>query len=172
MLINHDLYSTFGSTGVGFLFLTFGYYAQPLFTRKHSLPLCIAAGVISVISTAVNGHVNLGGWSFGSPPLYILSALSGTFFVLEGSKFLSSRMLNHYGRNSLIVLGTHQAINLAFRDRVLGLESYPTGLGLLAFVGITLIQLPLIYLFNKYIPFLVGRNKQAVFGWFQRKIRP
>lgn len=171
MIVNHDFYSTFGSTGVGFLFLTFGYYVQPLFTAKHHPLVIPATGIISLVTCFLNGKVDLGPWVFGNVPLYIISALAGTFFVLEGSKYISSKLLNHYGRNTLTVLGTHQAINLAVRTR-LGLAAYPTGMGILMFLGISLFQLPLIWLFDRLIPFLIGKNKKQVFAWFQKNTRP
>lgn len=170
MIANHDFYSTFGSTGVGFLFLTFGYYTQPFFTCQHH-PLTIpASAIISLVTCFLNGKVDLGPWVFGSVPLYIISALSGTFFVLEGSKHISSRLLNHYGRNTLTVLGTHQVINLPIRT-LTGIAEYSPLPGTFIFLGISLIQLPLIFLFDRLIPFLIGKKKNQVFGWFRGKLK-
>ena len=167
MIANHDFYSTFGSTGVGFLFLTFGYYAQPLFTDQHHSLTIPAAAIVSLVTCFLNGKVDLGPWVFGSVPLYIISALAGTFFVLEGSKRISSRLLNHYGRNTLTVLGTHQVINLPIHTMT-GIAEYSPLLGTLIFLGISLIQLPLIFLFDRLIPFLIGKKKNQVFAWFRK----
>lgn len=160
MIINHNFYSTFGSTGIGFLFLTFGYYSAPVFMKKRSMAGACIALIISLITCVLNGKVDLGPWVFGSIPLYIVSALAGTYWVIEGSKFITSRLLTYYGRNTLTVLGTHQAINLPLREFA-GITEYSTMEGICVFIILAVIELPIIFLFNKFIPFLIGKNKRC-----------
>ena len=157
MIFNHDIYSTFGSTGVGFLFLTAGYYTTSWFIRERNGILVISAGLLSLVLCGLNGKVDLGPWEFGFVPFYIINAFSGTFFVIEGSKYISSKLLSYYGKNTLTVLGTHQAINLTYRVKR-GIDSYPFGTGMLVFVVISAMEIPLIWLFNRYIPFLIGKK--------------
>ena len=163
MIINHNFYSTFGSTGVGFLFLTLGYYTQPLFTKKGNRVIVLTSGIISVITCALNGKVDLGPWVFGNVLLYIISALAGTFLVIQGSQYISSRLLTYYGQNSLTVLGTHQVINLPIRT-LSGISEYSPLMGMLVFLLIAVIELPIIYLFDLCIPFLIGRKKTGILG--------
>ena len=159
MVVNRDFYSTFGSTGVGFMFLTFGYYVAPLFMKPGNKMAFGVALLVSVVSCIMNGKVDLGPWIFGNVPLYLIGSVSGTFWVIELSKLIHSELLSHFGRNTLTVLGTHQAINLALRSRM-GISSYTTLQALVMFLGITAIQLPIIYIFNKFIPFLIGKKKK------------
>ena len=158
MVTNRDFYSLFGSTGVGFMFLTFGYYALPLFTKHHPKTLLLIVGIVSVLSCVYNGKVDLGTWVFGDIPLYVIGSVSGTFLVIESSKLIHSKMLEHFGRNTLTVLGTHQAINLALRTRM-GFAEYPLLVGIVVFIFILAIQYPIIHIFNKYLPFLIGKKK-------------
>lgn len=168
MAVNHDIYSTFGSTGIGFLFLVFGYYAAPLFLKSFSKTAMGIALAVSVVSCICNGKVDLGPWVFGNIPLYVIGALSGTFWVIEISKIIHSKLLSHFGRNTLTVLGTHQAINLALRTKM-GMTEYTTLQGIIVFIGITVVQIPIIHIFNKYIPYLIGKKKPAVSGILKRK---
>jgi fucose 4-O-acetylase-like acetyltransferase len=157
MVVNRDFYSTFGSTGVGFMFLTFGYYAAPLFTKPGNKAALGVALLFSVVSCIYNGKVDLGPWVFGNVPLYLIGSVTGTFWVIEISKLIRSKLLVHFGRNTLTVLGTHQAINLALRARI-GIAEYTTPQAWIVFIGITALQLPVIRIFNKYIPFLIGKK--------------
>ena len=49
-----------------------------------------------------------------------------------------------------------------------GIAEYSPLLGTLIFLGISLIQLPLIFLFDRLIPFLIGKKKNQVFAWFRK----
>lgn len=66
MAINHNFYSTFGSTGIGFMFFTLGYYAKPLFEGERKPVLVFLFGIISLTCGMVNGKVDLGTWTFGN----------------------------------------------------------------------------------------------------------
>ena len=99
----------------------------------------VISGVISVVTCALNGKVDLWAWKVGFIPLYIISALAGTVFVIEGSKFIHSKWLSYYGRNTLTVMGTHHAINLTFKVRA-GIETYSFLFGIVVFVILTLLD--------------------------------
>lgn len=157
MITNNNLYSTVGLTGVGFLFLVFGYYSSKFFNQNRNVKVLVISGVISVVTCALNGKVDLWAWKVGFIPLYIISALAGTVFVIEGSKFIHSKWLSYYGRNTLTVMGTHHAINLTFKVRA-GIETYSFLFGIVVFVILTLLEVGIIWIFNRYIPFLVGKK--------------
>lgn len=159
MIVFHNSYHLVGSTGIGFLFLTLGYYAASLFLKERNIWVAVLAGIISALVCIFNGKVDLGPWQFGSVPLYILGSLAGTVFVLEISKFISSRLLAYYGCNTLSVLGTHQAMNLLFKFRM-GIQEYSTALGAGVFLVIAVLEIPIIYVFNRFIPFLVGKKSR------------
>lgn len=157
MIINYKFY-LFGSTGVGFLFLTFGYYAIKLFNQKRNIIIVVVAGAVSIITCALNGKVDLGPWQFGFVPYYIISALAGTILVIEISKYIHSKWLTYYGRNTLTVMGTHQAINLTFKVRA-GIESYTFPMGIVMLFAISMLEIGIIRVFNRYITFLIGKGK-------------
>ena len=146
-----------GSTGIGFLFLTSGYYMAGLFTKEKKIEIVVISIIITIICCVLNGKVDLGTWSFGLIPLYITGSIAGTVFVIEISKYLSSKLLIYYGQNSLTIMGTHQAINLTYRVRM-GIKQYTAFQSLIVFIVISAMEIPIIWIFNRYIPFLIGKT--------------
>ena len=157
IMIKYYYYRLAGATGIGILFLTLGYCTVGLFTQEKKWGIAIISSVITIICCVLNGKVDLGTWSFGFVPLYIIGSIAGTIFVIEISKYLSSKILLYYGQNSLTVMGTHQAINLTYKFRK-NIKYYTTFQSLIISIVICVIELPIIWIFNRYIPFLIGKS--------------
>lgn len=76
----------------------------------YSYRLSFAALALSLAASYINGHVSAYDLYYGNPLLYVLSAVSGTIFVLCLSTHIKSRFLTFYGKESLIALGSHELI--------------------------------------------------------------
>lgn len=112
----------------------------------------------------VNMNVLKYGGSFFS---FYFFAFSGIFaFVYLSKKIESSRVLEYYGRNSLVVLALHfplKDVLTKLAAIVLGVDTeyfyYNTSFAL----GLTVLNLlflvPVIFLINNYFPFLLGKKK-------------
>lgn len=114
--------------------------------------------------------VNMNVLKYGGFFSYYFLAFSGifTFFYLF-KKVGSSKILEYYGRNSLIVLALHFPLKDIFTKLtvlILGIETeafhYNAGFAL----GLTILNLlclvPVIVLINNYFPFLIGKKNSSV----------
>lgn len=161
MILNRDIFPLFESTGVGFLFVTFGYYAAHFFTKNNGIFSVVIAGIVSIVSNILNGATGLGSGNFGNNVvLYIIAAISGTYLVIQVSKFRTFKLVNYFGQNTLSVVGTHQAIILLIRTYTnKAIFSVLFGVGV--YLLVLILEVFIIYIFNRYIPFLIGKKKPS-----------
>ncbi|MCC4770832.1 acyltransferase family protein [Methanosarcina sp. DH2] len=113
--------------------------------------------------------VNMNVLKYGGFFSYYFFAFSGTFaFVYLFKKIGSSKILEYYGRNSLIVLALHFPIKdiltkLAVLSFGVELEYfyYNTAFALSLTVLNLLLLIPVIFLINNYFPFLLGKKRAS-----------
>ena len=119
----------------------------------------VITGILSIVCSFINIRVSWLWMSYGNPILFIISALSGCAFILCISYNIKhSKILEYLGQNTVVVLGTHQSILMLLRY-VFGQE--PKELTDAIYMVITiLIQFPLIYLFNRFLPVVVGKHRK------------
>lgn len=156
LIINHCLFPCAGQVGIGLLFLCCGFLLCKLFQFNNAI-LTVISGLMTVMITILNGKVDMAEWYFGVIPLYIIGSITGTYFVINISKSINLWILIYFGKNTLIILGTHQAILLPIRHYA-KMPVFSTINGTIIFIAITLIEIPIIYVFNRYIPFLCGKK--------------
>jgi acyltransferase len=110
--------------------------------------------------------VDMNNMEYGSFISFYLLAFSGIFaYIYLFKKIGSSKVLEYYGRNSLIVLAFHMpmrdilrsiaAIGLGIKPEYL---NYNAAFGLSFTILILLSMIPLIFLVNNYFPFLIGKK--------------
>lgn len=114
--------------------------------------------------------VNMNVLKYGSFFSYYLLAFSGIFaFVYLFKKIGSSKVLEYYGRNSLIVLALH----FPLKDVLTKLAVLSFGVELEYFyynvafaLSLTMLNLlfliPVIFLINNYFPFLLGKRGSSI----------
>ncbi|BAW29727.1 hypothetical protein MTHERMMSTA1_18460 [Methanosarcina thermophila MST-A1] len=113
--------------------------------------------------------MNMNVLKYGNFFSYYLLGFSGIFtFVYLFKNIGSSKVLEYYGRNSLIVLALHfpvkdiltKLIVLVF---VIDVEAYYYNVGFA--LGLTVLNLlcliPVIFLINNYFPFLLGKKRSS-----------
>lgn len=157
MICNRNVFPNAGQTGIGLLFIMFGYYARHLL-ESDKRGLTFLSFAISLLITGINGSVDILQWHLGSIPIFAIGATVGTLFILSISKHISSTLLQHFGCNSLIIMGTHQAILLLI-GRFANLPFFPVPLGILIYIGVIALEIPIIHFLNKYAPFLIGKKR-------------
>ena len=64
--------------------------------------------------------------------------------------------MKYLGENSLIIMATHQVLLEKFINVVTG-GQYTYLTGLLMLVLIVSIEIPIIYIINRYMPFMIGK---------------
>lgn len=113
--------------------------------------------------------VNMNVLRYGGLFSYYILAFSGifTFFYLF-KRVGSSRVLEYYGKNSLIVLALHFPLKDIFTKLtvlILGIEIEAIHYNMGFALGLTILNLlclvPLIFLINNYFPFLIGKKSSS-----------
>lgn len=70
----------------------------------------VGSAIISLISLLWSNNIDLYYCNIGNPIIYIIASISGSLLILSVSKLIDIPILKYFGRNSLIILGTHQLI--------------------------------------------------------------
>lgn len=103
---------------------------------------------------------------YGNYFLFYMITFSGIFtyiFLFQGIK--QSRILEFYGRNSLIILGLHIIISdfLSDMTEFLDLNIISPKKNILSFISfiflVLVLMLPIIKLINRYFPLLIGKKE-------------
>lgn len=144
-------------------FIMIGDLGKQLFlSPKLKKPLVLLAALaVTLICAACN--LKFGGNDFftctlNNPVTLIIGGVSGTCLVIGCSCLLSLPVLAEAGRHTLTVMGTHQLI-IYIAAKFIPLLSQGNVLrGIILLIAIILIEIPLVLLLDRYLPFLVGRK--------------
>ena len=88
---------------------------------------------------------------------FVITGIAGTGLIVALSKVVNCKALQFIGRESLLIFGTHQFVEMALRYNFSELYSskYVNFIYLAGVIVFELITVPLI---NKFLPFLVGKK--------------
>lgn len=145
--------------------------------RKKSLQTGkLLSGILILVNLIYFGYLlhfptaeemNMNVLKYGDLLSYYLLAFSGIFtFVYLSKNIGSSKVLEYYGRNSLIVLALHFPIKdiltkLIVLVFVIDTEVFYYNIGFA--LGLTVLNLlclvPVIFFINNYLPFLLGKKR-------------
>lgn len=144
---------------VGFIMI--GNYTMDLI-RKRNMPWygLIIIAILSVILSKINGFVDLNNLIFNNHILYLINSLTGTYLILEISKLIDIDEITYWGRNTLIVMATHLNIIYIVFNKILGIHSFGYVTGMIVFVLLLAVERIIIYVVNRYMPFLMGRKQK------------
>ena len=143
---------------VGLMFINIGYYLYK-FISKINLKVyqILIIALISIGGSVLNKPVNLSGLQFNNLFLYVFNSITGSLTIIFFSKKINeSRILNFLGKNTLIIMATHQLIIEAILKS--SLIKYLNGI-MIIFI-ISLLEYPLIKIINKYLPFMLGKKRE------------
>lgn len=116
--------------------------------RMRFMPVAI---VCVLLASSFITRVDINNGIFGNPFFYLLGAVSGTYMVIALCRLNKPLLnkLNFWGRNSLVVMGTHTLIIWNLWNKILT-ESIPSWFGSCVMLLIVLIfEVMLIYIFCK-----------------------
>jgi len=151
-------------TAIGFI--TIGNYLFNIITKINLSNLqVIFIFLINIFLTYVNGAVDLFELKFNNPVYYTINSIIGSLAIIFLSKKLNqNKVLEYYGKNSLIVMGTHimlisvYTVTLAeiFNSYIPTLYSYtyPT----ITLIMVIALEYGVIYFFNTHLGFLLGKS--------------
>lgn len=98
----------------------------------------------------------------GSRVLFLLGSLIGTAMILEISRRLDHKILQFFGQNSLVILGSHYPI-IRLTKHFLQFEEFSAFGGILFFVVLVPVEVLIILFVNRFLPFAAGK------GWFRKR---
>ena len=98
----------------------------------------------------------------GSRVLFLLGSLIGTAMILEISRRLDHKILQFFGQNSLVILGSHYPI-IRLTKHFFQFEEFSTIGGILFFVALVPLEVLIILFVNRFLPFAAGK------GWFRKR---
>ena len=132
-------------------------YLDKITMSTAVLAVCLAVSIITGIG---NGRVSNYSMLYRNSLLYIAAAVGGTLLLIcIGSRVKSIEPISFFSKNSIIVLGTHQQVQYII-TRLLG-EATMSAHWFSLMILIILSQYPIVYLINRFAPFLLGK-------WYRR----
>lgn len=166
-------------------FIAEGYFGYQILRKcsdgflQNLIPGVLLMGVTFVVCR-LNGITDMNYMVYNNILLYLVTSLCGSFGViflcraLEGwHHTLPVRICMYYGRNSLVVMMTHAPFYIMYiAARVTyGINNHIRSLGqaplcLLMTCLVLLIEVPVVEVMNRYLPFLLGRPAARRVGIF------
>lgn len=145
----------------GVMFIAIGYYIFDFINNMNiSIILAIVGLILNVILSNINGMVDLYCIDFKNIFLYLINTTLGSMSILYlCKKIKSNKTLLWIGVNSLTIMCTHQNIIHIFR-KITNNDLNTYILGLVLLVAILIIEIPITYIVNNYLPFMLGKFKK------------
>ncbi|WP_244834600.1 acyltransferase family protein [Clostridium sp. BJN0001] len=143
---------------VALFFIAFGYYLFEVI-KKYDVPLSLSiVGMIIVyFASQYNGDVEIYALQLNNKFIFIFTSLFGTYFLINMFKNeKNNKALLFLGKNSLLIMLTHQIIIRAFKNYGFVISGHRKMA--LFLVVIAFIEVPIIFIVNKFLPFMIGRK--------------
>lgn len=143
-------------------------------SKKFLYALAVVLSLFLVLSVRHNGYVSIHDCIYSNPILFFFNAFAGTFVVFLASILIEKvnlkifyklkNLLTYFGENSIVILITHYYFTRKIYPRILdhlGLSDYLYNYGvefILLIITMAIMAI-LIELFNKYLYFIIGKQK-------------
>ena len=144
-----------------FLFFVIGFYGQEILQRRSLKGWILAA--VTILYALFGKYLGTG---VIKDIAYVVSGLCGTHVVLKIAqlqyKEAVSRVLSYAGKNTLIIYGTHHVYYAAI-GVLLGVRQFqytPLATGLVILAAVAALEVPTIYVINRWLPFLAGKQRK------------
>lgn len=160
------------------IFVIAGYYSYTWALSKHKnfsiIELIVGIGfmVINFFLYGINGCVDFHFLVLGNIAVYFpLAIIASLGVVLICKNMCSLRLIEFYGRNSLIIMATHVQcyiiyIGIKVSEPLLGLQGNPSVMSSLFVASVTvivfIIETVIILIINRFFPFVVGKKRKTI----------
>lgn len=145
------------------LFLA-GFFGHRCWKKVH-IPTAMFCAAVVLIRVMLDGHIQNAGKPWADIA-YMIGGLCGTYAVLCLVRInlpaVLNRILAYSGRNTILIYGTHH-IYYAALGVLLGVRDYastPVGVGLVILAGVAVLEIPTIYIINRWLPILTGKRRK------------
>lgn len=135
--------------GISMIYIGFLFYK--VINYKNTLLSMLILLSISIFTSQENGLIDVWSLTFNNKVLFIISALSGSFFII---RFFYKYNINmtYLGKNSLIIMATHQ-IFMQISEKV-GINNY-----FIEFLFVMVCEFVIIWIINNYALWILGKFK-------------
>lgn len=131
--------------------------------RENKKPLCL---LLSFSVTAIVAVINLR-WGndlyygkVNNPITLLVGGISGTAFIIGLSQRINCKLFADIGKHTLPIMGTHQLAIYAVCVWLPYIKNGNAIAGLILLTAIIVLEIPTIYLIEKYLPFFVGMGNK------------
>lgn len=120
---------------------------------------------INIMVSKFNGKIDMNMNMYNNLIMFYISAFSGILFLVFFIKKikLKNKVIDFLGKNTLIIFAYHLRVNIIITILVTYILKLNLADNLIIGVILSIFQiilcLPLIYIFNRYLPFLIGKSK-------------
>lgn len=153
MTVSHNMIS---KLMLCFSFIVVGYIFYIFFSKTNILAVVLSFCLV-ILCALINSVVDVSQMHLGNPLIFWIGAVAGTKLILILGIYKSFSILEFYGKNSLIIMGTHQPLLLLIKE-LTTMKSFSLLSGGLIFIVVIILEIPIICLFNRFLPFLVGKK--------------
>ena len=145
------------------LFL-FGFYGHRYWKQVNG-PAAVLCALVTLALGLLEGRIHAMGrlWDDFA---YMLSGCCGTYAALcigqMPMRAAAEKLLAWAGKNTILIFGTHH-IYYAALGVLLGVKNFaatPIGTGLVILAGVALLEVPTVYVINRWLPFLTGKVRR------------
>jgi len=136
---------------IGTSMIYIGFLFYKVINYKNTLLSMLILLSISIFTSQENGLIDVWSLTFNNKVLFIISALSGSFFII---RFFYKYNINmtYLGKNSLIIMATHQ-IFMQISEKV-GINNY-----FIEFLFVMVCEFITIWIINNYALWILGKFK-------------
>jgi len=142
---------------------------EKLLKNKNKLVIILLLLMINATTAFINIEVDMNSNVLGNYFLFYISSISGIAWILLLSKEVirKSKFLEYFGKNSLIILGTHTVVLMLLPGIIKRVNGDSGGViyqndilinGVILFLITIIIEIPIIYIINRYFGFFLGRR--------------
>lgn len=145
-----------------FIYFAVGFCFTDLLSKLNKPAVAISWAAV-LAAAAVFGKRNDPGLTLENI-VFLISAVLGTYAVLQTGKIKLPEKLDRWmvcaGKNTITIYGTHH-IYYSIVGALLGITDYnstPLWAGLVMLAAVIILEIPTVYVINRWLPFLAGKH--------------
>ena len=131
---------------------------------KWNLPRFLLSALLLCALVLSFGCIEYSEANLKNLPLFLVSAICGTYLIVQAGKIPWLHWMKVPGRETLIIFGTHSFYYVVF-GKMLGITEFRSVsffLGIAVLVLVAVAEIPTIYLLNRFLPLFAGKRKPSL----------
>jgi fucose 4-O-acetylase-like acetyltransferase len=150
-------------------FIMIGHVVREFLKSEHTKSIfniilaLLITGTMAVISLKW-GNNDFYTCIINTPVVFLIGGGSGTYLIVGISRLFQCKVLSCIGRHTLTIMGTHQLFIYALSDVLLQNINQDVAVGIILLLIIIVLDIPVVFILDRYLPFLVGRKSSIYLG--------